>query len=353
LEEFLTDQLAAGGTIRVFVADDTRIHTQLLADALRRDRALQVVSSDSGFEGLTARGSLHDIDVLVISSSLDEEACRGFEALRAVRVSHPNLRAVVLLDSSKREIVLEAFRAGARGVFSRHDSVETLAKCVHSVHRGQIWANSQQMAYAVEALATSHTVRAVDAHGLNLLSNRELEVVRCLAEGLSNREIAEHLGLSQHTIKNYLFRVFDKLGVSSRVELLFMTLNQNNHSRSLFQHFLSSLAGPKFQDEATFSECQKAAEQGAPIAQLALAQMHGTRRANSRDLMQAYMWYLIASEKISQAGKTVGESLTTEELLQAELMAADWLGKAREVLPPRMKSAASRPRRTSVDASSA
>jgi len=66
----------------------------------------------------------------------------------------------------------------------------------------------------------------VNGNGLSLLSRREMEVVRCLAEGLTNREIAERLQLSQHTIKNYLFRVFDKLGVSSRVELLFMTLNQ-------------------------------------------------------------------------------------------------------------------------------
>jgi DNA-binding NarL/FixJ family response regulator len=349
----MKDQLSSAATIRVFVADDTRMHTQLLADVLRRDGALQVVSSDSGFDGLTARGSLHDIDVLVISSSLDEEAGRGLEALRAVRVSHPHLRAVVLLDSSKREIILESFRAGARGIFSRNDSVETLARCVHSVYRGQIWANSEQMAYAVEALAASHSVRAVDARGLNLLSKRELEVVRCLAEGLTNREIAEHLGLSQHTIKNYLFRVFDKLGVSSRVELLFMTLNQSSHSRSVFQRFLSILTGPKFQDEATFSECQKAAEQGAPIAQLALAQMYGTRRANSRDLMQAYMWYLIASEKISETGKGVSGSLSTEELLQAELMAADWLGKAREPAPLRMKSATTRPPRNNASASSA
>ncbi len=347
----MTDQRADGRMIRVFVADDTRIHTQLLADALRRDGALQVVSSDSGFEGLTARGSLHDINVLVISSNLDEQAGRGFEALRTIRLTYPQLRSVVLLDSSRREVVLEAFRSGARGVFSRHDSVENLGKCVYSVHRGQIWANSQQMEYAVESLAASPTVRAVDAQGLNLLSKRELEVVRYLAEGLSNREIAEHLGLSQHTIKNYLFRVFDKLGVSSRVELLFMTLSQTNHSRSLLQHFLSSLSGPKFQDEATFSECQKAAEEGAVIAQLALAQMHGGRRTNPRDLMQAYMWYLIASEKISEAGKNVSESLNTEELLQAELMAADRLAQTKEDLPPRIKNATSRPPRSNAASS--
>jgi hypothetical protein len=67
----MKDRPTTATTIRVFVADDTRMHTQLLADVLRRDGGLQVVSSDSGFEGLTARGSLHDVDVLVISSNLD------------------------------------------------------------------------------------------------------------------------------------------------------------------------------------------------------------------------------------------------------------------------------------------
>jgi two-component system nitrate/nitrite response regulator NarL len=212
--------------IRVLVADNTRIHTQLLADALRRDPQLEVIIPPARSHDLVETVKLHRVNVVVLSSNLDEEPLRGFELLRELRASHPGILAIMLLDSSKKEVVLQAFRAGARGIFSRHDSLETLSKCIRIVYEGQIWANSEQMAFAVEALATSPMVRAVDSNGLSLLSKREMDVVRSLAEGLTNREIAERLGLSQHTIKNYLFRVYDKLGVSSRLELLFMTLTQ-------------------------------------------------------------------------------------------------------------------------------
>ena len=220
-------------TIRVLVADDTQIHTQLLADALRRDRQLEVISPPARSRDFVETVRLHKVDVLVLSSNLDEEPLGGFELLRQLRASNPGILAIILLDSSKREMVLQAFHAGARGIFSRHDSLEILSKCIRSVREGKIWATSQQVAFAVEALASSPVVRAVDANGLSLLSKREMDVVRSLAEGLTNREIAERLGLSQHTIKNYLFRVYDKLGVSSRLELLFMTLTQANAPQSV------------------------------------------------------------------------------------------------------------------------
>ena len=85
----------------------------------------------------------HRVNVVVLSSNLDEEPLRGFELLRQLRASNPGILAIMLLDSSKRETVLQAFRAGARGIFSRHDSVETLSKCIRSVYEGQIWANSR------------------------------------------------------------------------------------------------------------------------------------------------------------------------------------------------------------------
>jgi two-component system nitrate/nitrite response regulator NarL len=333
LEKLMETQRARDEKIRVMVADNTRIHTQLLADALKRDHGLDVISADSDSQGLIAAAAAHKADVLLISSNLDEEPLRAFEVLREIRASHPQIRAVMLLDSSKREIILQAFRAGARGIFSRHESVDSLCKCVRSVYEGQIWATSPQMSFAVEALASSPTVRAVDAQGLDVLSKREMEVVHCVAEGLTNREIAERLGLSQHTIKNYLFRVFDKLGVSGRVELLFMTLSQSTPAQSLVASLFANPSNGNRHDEATIAICQKSAEQGLPTAQLALAQLYAARRAGPKDLVHAYMWFLIAGEQITQAKNHLNKSMAMEQLLEAEQKAAEWMRKMRKIPP--------------------
>jgi DNA-binding NarL/FixJ family response regulator len=326
-------QRAGTGRIRVLVADNTQIHTQLLADALKREQGLDVVSADSDSHALIATAAAHKADVLLVSSNLDEEPHRAFEVLRELRASHPQIRGVMLLDSSKRELILHAFRAGARGIFSRHDSIESLCKCVRSVHEGQIWASTLQMSFAVEALASLPTVRAVDANGLDLLSKREMEVVRSLAEGLTNREIAERLGLSQHTIKNYLFRVFDKLGVSSRVELLFMTLSQASPAQSLLPHLWTNPINGNRHDEATLAICQKAAEQGLATAQLALAQTYSARQSGPQDLVNAYKWYLIVNEQISRAKDQVNKTMTMEQLFEAEQRAAEWMRKTKKIPP--------------------
>jgi DNA-binding CsgD family transcriptional regulator len=189
------------------------------------------------------------------------------------------------------------------------------------------------MSFAVEALASSPTVRAVDAKGLDVLSKREMEVVRCVAEGLTNREIAERLALSQHTIKNYLFRVFDKLGVSGRVELLFMTLSQTGSSQSLVASLFASPGNGARHDKATLAICEKAAEQGLPTAQIALAQLYAARRSGPQDLVHAYMWFLIAGEQITQAKNHLNQSMTMEQLLEAEQRAAEWIRKMRKIPP--------------------
>ena len=90
---------------------------------------------------------------------------------------------------------------------------------MEQVHAGQIWGNCAELSEVIEAFSKLAPMRVVNADGIRLLTKREEEVVRLVAEGLQNRDIARELKLSEHTIKNYLFHIFDKLGVSSRVEL--------------------------------------------------------------------------------------------------------------------------------------
>jgi len=196
------------------------MNSQLLASALERDKRFQVLDSAADGRGLIATILKEHPAVVIISAEMDGMARKGFEIAREVHALRPETRIVMLLDSSERSQVVEAFRAGARGVFSRSESLRSLAKCIHCVSQGQVWANSKELRYLLEALGEALPLKVIDARGAELLSRREQEVVRCVAEGLSNREIAQRLGLTEHTVKNYLFRIFDKLGVSKRVEVV-------------------------------------------------------------------------------------------------------------------------------------
>jgi len=126
----------------------------------------------------------------------------------------------MLLEQCERDLVVDSFRGGARGIFCRTASFEALCKCIERVHQGQIWASSTELQIILEAFASAVPLRATNHRGENLLTRREEQVVNLVAQGLTNREISGQLRLSEHTVKNYLFRIFDKLGVSSRVELV-------------------------------------------------------------------------------------------------------------------------------------
>jgi two-component system nitrate/nitrite response regulator NarL len=212
------------GPIRVLLAVNSRIRSQMLTETLRRDPSLQIMGSALNSREFLKAAHHHKPDIVILGAHLDDNPAGGIATLRTLREARPEICSILLVASPKREIVLEAFRAGARGIFSEHEALETLGKCVRVVFEGQVWATSSEVRIALEALSSTRTMRAVSAGGMNLLTPRELEVVALLSEGLTNREIGVQLGLSRHTIKNYLLKIFDKLGVSNRVELLFLTL---------------------------------------------------------------------------------------------------------------------------------
>jgi two-component system nitrate/nitrite response regulator NarL len=230
--------------VRVLVADNSVIHTELLAHAIGKDRRIRVVELSTKCEEVL-RGVLDaNPDVLLISEILDQKPGGGLELISKIRNTHPHVQSIVLLDSSTRETVIQAFRAGARGIFCRNQPVKMLSKCISAVHEGQIWANTSELNFLLEALAAAPSLRPGDAQTLSVLSDRERDVVRCLAEGLSNREIAFRLGISQHTVKNYMFRIFEKLGVSSRLELLFLVLNRTAHVQDVVNQLARNTAEP-------------------------------------------------------------------------------------------------------------
>jgi two-component system, NarL family, nitrate/nitrite response regulator NarL len=199
------------------VGESAPLTAQLFSDALRR-RGFIVEQACKTFD--VAAAVEVKPDVFLLSKDLEGTAGRGLAILKELRAQIPQTRAVLLMDACERDPVVEAFRSGARGVFSRHDPVDLLAKCVRRVHQGQLWMNDTQLAFLVDALANAISQRLVDAQGEALLSIREQDVVACLSKGFTNAEIAQELRLSENTVRNYLFRIFDKLGVSSRVELL-------------------------------------------------------------------------------------------------------------------------------------
>ena len=227
--------------LRVFVADSSSMGCQLMVRALQQSRQpIKVVGSatesDEIIKGLGADLS----DVAIISADLRDGPITGFRVVREARECCPHLRIVVLVDSPERALVVEGFRAGADGVFSRDEPFEMLCKCIRVICEGQIWVRSDQLRFVTEALATGGPQPIKGANGTHLLTKREEEIVQVVAEGLTNRDIARQLNLTEHTVRNYLFRIFNKLGTSNRLELALYVIKQRGASQG------SSVGEPVF-----------------------------------------------------------------------------------------------------------
>lgn len=212
---------AKQGAISVLIASTNAMASELMAAALNRQAGFHVVSIvRTALEVLDAAKS-ESPDIVLIRMTLADGPLSGFAALRQLRECSLEMKPIILLDKTDSGLVVDAFRAGARGVFcTAQADFKSLCRCVERVHEGQIWANSSELSSVMEAFAQLAPMRVVNADGMQLLTKREEDVVRFLVEGLQNREIARELNLSEHTVKNYLFHIFDKLGVSSRVELI-------------------------------------------------------------------------------------------------------------------------------------
>jgi two-component system, NarL family, nitrate/nitrite response regulator NarL len=215
--------LVPSPAVNVFVADNSRMNCELMAASVQRSRyKLNIVGYATDSAGVRAGFSKNSVEVAVISAHLRDGVSAGFSVTREIRSSFPRTSVIMLLDSIQGTVVVEAFRAGVRGIFSREQPFEALCKCIYVVSQGQVWANSNELNFLVNALGRTPSSERLNARGAkvpSLLTKREVGIVRLVAEGLTNRDISQQLNLSEHTVRNYLFRIFNKVGISSRLEL--------------------------------------------------------------------------------------------------------------------------------------
>jgi two-component system, NarL family, nitrate/nitrite response regulator NarL len=213
--------------IRVVIAETTLLGSQLISGALKRcGNKFQVhaLAGDSA-EALRALQK-YAPDVALISVGLNDGPMTGFNVIQEMRTSQIKTSLVVLVDASNDELVVRAFRAGARGIFCRGTPLKALSKCIRRVHEGQIWASGEHMDLLLQFVANIEPRLTPKKGVMILLTPREQEVACLVAEGMNNRDIAAKLLLREHTVRNYLFHIFEKLGLSSRVELVLCTLSQ-------------------------------------------------------------------------------------------------------------------------------
>jgi DNA-binding NarL/FixJ family response regulator len=214
--------------IDVLIADGSHMDCQLLKSALTRSprSSFRVVACAVSHDEILRSMNLHSPDVALICESLQEGPLTGFRVLRDLHNSFPRTSVIVLLKSAKKDLVVDAFRAGAEGILCRAEPLPTLCQCINAVHQGQIWANSEQLRYVLDAFVSAAPLLQVSSPERTLLTKRETDVVKLVVDGHTNREVAQTLGLTEHTVSNYLFRIYEKLGISGRVELVLYWLTR-------------------------------------------------------------------------------------------------------------------------------
>lgn len=212
--------------IPVLIADSSRMQAQLLIGALRRRSEFHVSTCELEVAPIVRAIAAESARVVVFSLTRTVSLASHMAVIRAVHISSPQVAKVLLVESCDKELTVTAFRAGVRGIFCiAENHFRLLCRCIQRVAEGQVWATAEQMRYLLDMVSEVPSLRVVNSQGRDILTPREEQVVALVAEGLSNRGVASELNLSEHTVKKYMFRIFEKLGISSRVELVLYAVN--------------------------------------------------------------------------------------------------------------------------------
>lgn len=210
--------------IRVAVADDHPLYRLGVARLLEPEVDLTMVGEASN--GMEAILLLEKFDPDVLLLDMKMPVMDGIEVLNELAKRKLHTRVILMMTNADREKAVRGVRLGARGILFKDADPGLFLKSIRKVYDGEVWIDNPILSQALETLVSKPTSPAgTSGQRDTRLSNREMEVVRCVAMGLRNKEVADKLGVSEATVKNHLTSIYSKLGVSDRLELILYAIH--------------------------------------------------------------------------------------------------------------------------------
>ena len=232
--------LSSNGTnsanpIRIVIADDHPIFRDGLKQLLSREGDFQVVAEVGHGDDVLPAVEMHRPDILLLD--LKMPGTHGLTILQKLQVSNPSsTRVIVLTGSDDKSEFVHAMKLGTCGIVLKQSPTDLLFKSIRKVHAGEIWLDSDTTTAVMQQFATGGDDRPLPTSPTNgrtrersPLSQREREIVGLVAQGFKNKEMAEKMFISEQTVKNHLHNIFDKLGVSDRLELALYAIHKKLH----------------------------------------------------------------------------------------------------------------------------
>jgi two-component system, NarL family, nitrate/nitrite response regulator NarL len=213
--------------IRVLLADSQAIYRVGMRKVFALEDDIRVVAQVDSITQLHAAIQRHPTDVLLLEGSL---IAGTTNAIPEVVRTAPQIKIIVQTSSSDEAHTVELYRRGVRGIIPRSISPDLLVKCVRKIAAGETWIDNQSVNWVIEAYR-SQASALTNPRSQPRLSQKELAIITCITQGKRNKEIAYQLGTTEQVIKNYLRKIYDKLGVSDRLELALYCLHHQLHKR--------------------------------------------------------------------------------------------------------------------------
>jgi two-component system nitrate/nitrite response regulator NarL len=212
---------AKPGAIRIILADSQAIYRVGIRKIFALEDDLRVVAQADSLETLRSAIERYPTDIVLLEGALLAGTANAIPELLQVA---PDLRLIVQAVAADESHTVELYRRGVRGIISRSISPDLLVRCVRRIAAGETWIDNQSVNWVIEAYR-AQAAALVSPRTQPRLSPKEMAIITCITQGKRNKEIAFQLGTTEQVIKNYLRKIYDKLGVSDRLELALYCLH--------------------------------------------------------------------------------------------------------------------------------